>query len=179
MKSKVILLVATILVCRLHAADETKPLRRPADAAIRPGLAQGGAGNGLVTFERVLTDEQRQKMRELMQEKGGDLRQNAQRVVQLRRELNEAVFAGKADEKLIKEKADEIAKLDAEQLRARMTALSKIAATFTPEQREKVKEMGEQMRAARPGLGAGARDGEFPRKVAAGCATAAREMICD
>lgn len=165
MKSKVILLAATMLVCRLNAADEAKPLRRPPEAANRPGLVQGGAGNGLVAFERVLTDEQRQKLRESMQEQGADLRQNAQKVMQLRRELNEAVFAGKADEKLIKEKADEIAKLDAEQLRARMTALSKIAATFTSEQREKIKEMGEQMRAARPGLGAGARDGEAPRKV--------------
>ena len=151
-----------ILVCRLSAADAEKPLRRPANAGNGPGLAQGG--NGPAAFERVLTEEQRQKLRESMQEQGGDFRQNAQKVAQLRRELNEAVFAGKADEKLIKEKTDQIAKFDAEQLGARMTALSKIAATFTPEQRERIKEMGEQMRAARPGLGAGVRGGDAPAK---------------
>ena len=162
MKSKFIFLIATILACRLCAADAEKPLRRPANAGGGPGLAQGG--NGPMGFERVLTDEQRQKLREAMQEQGGDFRQNMQKVAQLRRELNEAVFTGKADEKMIKEKTDEIAKLDAEQLKVRMMALSKVAATLTPEQKEKIKEMGEQVR-ARPGLGGGARDAEAPRKV--------------
>ena len=148
------------------AADAEQPPRRPGAGAVnRPGLAQGGAFAGAANFERVLTDEQRQKLREYMQEQGGDLRENMQKLAQLRRELNEAVFAGKADEKFVKEKTDAIAKLDAEQLRARMTALSKIAATFTPEQRETIKGMTEQARAARPGLGTRpSAEGDAPRK---------------
>jgi hypothetical protein len=44
-----------------------------------------------------------------------------------------------------------------------MTAMSKVAATFTPEQKQKIKDMSEQMRSARPGLGAGPREGDAPR----------------
>lgn len=150
-----------MLVSQLNAADAAqKPAR--ARAANRAAAAQNAA-NGPAGFERVLPDEQRQKLRETMQEQGGDFRENMQKLAQLRRELNETVFSGNADEKFIKEKTDAIAKLDAEQLRARMMALSKIAATLTPEQREKIKEMSEQMRAARPGLRA-VRDGEIPAK---------------
>ena len=83
---------------------------------------QGGGPSGLAGFERVLTDEQRQQVRDYIQEQGPDARQKMQKNAQLRRELQEAVFSGKADEKFIKEKSDEIAKLDAEQLRVRMTA---------------------------------------------------------
>jgi len=162
MKSKFILLIAAVLACRLCAADAQNPPRRP-NAGGGPGLGQ--AGGGAMGFERVLTDEQRQKLREAMQEQGTNVRESAQKVMQLRRELNEAVITGKSDEKMIREKTDEIAKLDAEQLRARMMALSKVAATLTPEQKEKIKEMSEQMRAGRPGLGGAARDGEAPRKV--------------
>ena len=45
-----------------------------------------------------------------------------------------------------------------------MTAMAKIAATITPEQKEKIKEIAGQMRAERPGLGAGPglRDGDAP-----------------
>ena len=156
-----------LLTLQLGAADAPNPARRPANAgggpANRPALGQAGQGGGPAAFERVLTDEQRQKVRELMQAQGGDVRENLQQLARLRRELNEAVFSGKADEKFIQEKTDAIAKLDAEQLRARMMALSKVAATLTTEQREKIKEMGEQLRAARPGLGAGPHGGEAPR----------------
>ena len=46
-----------------------------------------------------------------------------------------------------------------------MMALSKVAATLTTEQRDKIKEMTEQARAARPGLSAGVREADAPRKV--------------
>ena len=165
MKTKFLLLPIALLACRLSAADAQNPVRRPAGAgANRPALGQqAGPAGGPVAFERVLTDEQRQQVRESLQEQGGDFRASAQKLMQLRRELNEAVFSGTADEKFIREKTDAIAKLDAEQMRVRMLALTKIAKTFTAEQKEKIKEMVTQMRANRPGLGAGLRDGEAPR----------------
>ena len=67
-------------------------------------------------------------------------------------------MTGEATDALIKEKSEAIAKLDAEVLAARMSAMAKIAGTLTAEQKEKIKEMGTQMRAGRPGLGAGPRD---------------------
>jgi Spy/CpxP family protein refolding chaperone len=86
-------------------------------------------------------------------------------MMRLRRELQEAVLGGKATSSFIKEKTEAIAKLDAEQLRARMTALSKIAATLTDEQREQLKNAGEQFKAGRPGPGAGLRGGSRPGGV--------------
>jgi Spy/CpxP family protein refolding chaperone len=157
MKAKLILTL--LLVVRLNGADAEKPLRRPAARA-----AAGVSANGTAGFERVLTDEQRKQLREFMQEQGADFRENMPKLAQLRRELQEAAFTGKADEKFIKEKTDAIAKLDAEQLRVRTLALTKVAANLTVEQREKIKEMSERIRAERPGLGAGLRDSEAPRK---------------
>jgi Spy/CpxP family protein refolding chaperone len=81
----------------------------------------------------------------------------------LRRELQEAVVSGKADDSFIKQKSEAIAKLEAEILAARMSAMAKVAATLTPEQKEQIKEASEQLRTARPGLGAGGREGTAPR----------------
>ncbi len=168
MKSRFLLFSIALLAGQLSAADAEKPVRRPGvGGAQRPALRQAGQpgqAGGPAVFERVLTDEQRQKMREFMQEQGGDFRENMQKLAQLRRELNEAVFSGTADEKFIQEKTDAMAKLDAEQMRVRMMALTKIAQAFTAEQKKKIKEMVAPMRAARPGLGAGPRGGEAPRK---------------
>ena len=143
------------------AADEKPPRRPAAEGAARP--LRGEAG-GLPGLERVLTDEQRETLREHMQAGGKALRAAQQELVQLRRELNEAVLAGQATAAMIKEKTEAIAKLDAEQLRARMTARAQIAATLTEEQRAKLKDMGEQLRAGRPGLGSGPREGEAPAR---------------
>jgi Spy/CpxP family protein refolding chaperone len=99
-----------------------------------------------------------------MLEQGADFRGNAQKLAQLRRELQEAALNGKADEKLIKEKTEAIAKLDVEQLRVRTLALAKVAASLTPEQRQKIQEISERTRTERPGLGAGMREREVLRK---------------
>ena len=117
MKIKLPLFGILLLAASLTAADAEKPARRPANAGggirqLAGGAGPGGPGGGI---ERVLTDEQRQKLREAMQEQGGDFRENMQQLAELRRELNEAVLDGKADAKFIKEKTDAIAKLDAEQ----------------------------------------------------------------
>ncbi|HTD66667.1 MAG TPA: periplasmic heavy metal sensor [Candidatus Limnocylindria bacterium] len=162
MKAKLFFFTTLILAVRLSAADAEKTPKRPATANAPQREMTPPAGG--VSYERVLTEEQRGKLRELMQAKGGNYRETFQKSAQARRDLQEAVFNGKADEAFIKEKTDEIAKLEAEQLRVRMTALSKIAETFTPEQRETIKAMGTRLRDARPGLGAGAREPETPRQ---------------
>jgi Spy/CpxP family protein refolding chaperone len=152
MKASLILSLCLFLAAGLMAADPEKPARRPVAA---------GAG-GPLALERVLTDEQRATLREYLKAGGKELREGQQELMKLRHELQEAVIAAKASASFIKEKTEAIAKLDAEQLRARMTALSKIAATLTAEQREKLKGMGEQLRASRPGRAAGLREGGVP-----------------
>jgi Spy/CpxP family protein refolding chaperone len=152
MKASLMISFCSLLAVSLLAADPEKPVRRPAAA---------GAG-GPTALERVLTDEQRATLREYLKAGGKELREGQKELTKLRHELQEAVIAAKASAAFIKEKTDAIAKLDAEQLRARMTALSKIAATLTAEQREKLKDMGEQLRAGRPGRAAGLREGGVP-----------------
>lgn len=137
------------LAIAVTAADVVKPRRLAAAAA----ASASGAGG----IERMLTDEQRKQLRDFIEEQAPDFRENMQKLAQLRLELQEAALNGKADEKLIQEKTDAIAKLDAGQLRARTLALAKIAPTLTKEQRKKIEKLGERMRAERPGLGAGLR----------------------
>ena len=155
MTAKLIAIVALTLAAQLSAADANKALRRNVAEAV--GANKSG-------FEQVLTDEQRKQVREFMLGQGVDFRENIQELAQLRRELQEAALNGKADEKFIKEKTEAIAKLDAEQLRVRTLALAKVAASLTPEQREKIKKISDRIRAERPGLGAGLREKEVLRK---------------
>jgi len=145
----------SLLALSLMAADPEKAARRPAAAA-------AGAGGVPAALDRVLTDEQRETLRGYLKAGARELRAGQQELMKLRQELQEAVLAAQASTAFIKEKTEAIARLDAEQLRARMTALSKIAATLTAEQREKLKNMGEQLRAGRPGRAAALREGGAP-----------------
>jgi Spy/CpxP family protein refolding chaperone len=156
-------LVLAIGASPMLAADAEKPARRSAKALARTQTGVAGPQGGVAAFERVLTDEQRKKLREATRANTGKIRGNQQEVLKLRRELQEAALAGQANEAEIKEKAEAISKLEAETLAARMNAIAQIAATLTPEQKQKIKEMSQQVRTVRPGLGAGARTGEAPR----------------
>lgn len=153
---RLIFIFACSLAIALPAADVVKPRRLAAAAA---ASADGTGG-----VERVLTDEQRKQLRDFVEEQAPDFRENVQKLAQLRLELQEAALNGKADEKLIREKTDAVAKLDAEQLRARTLALAKIAPTLTKEQRKKIEKFGERMRAGRPELGAGQRGAKAAAK---------------
>src|SRR5688572_23941687 len=133
MTAKLMFIAALMLVVQVSAADAKKGLRRAAK--------EGVGAKAPVAFEQVLTDEQRKQVREFMLGQGTDFRENVQELAQLRRELQEAALNGKADEKFIEEKTEAIAKLDAEQLRMRTLALAKVAASLTPEQREKIKKI--------------------------------------
>jgi Spy/CpxP family protein refolding chaperone len=107
----------------------------------------------------VLTEEQRRKLREYMQAGGEKLRASQQEVMKLRSELQDSVLNGKADESAIKQKSEQIAKLEAELLSARMSAMAKLADSLTDEQKEKIKAMGEQVRAGRARLARRAQEG--------------------
>jgi Spy/CpxP family protein refolding chaperone len=162
MKVKALLFASSFLAVQgLTAADA--PPAAGGRVEGRPPAGLGGALAGGGGFERVLTDEQRQQLREHTQASSVKTRASQQESLKLRRELQESVMAGTASEATIKEKTETIAKLESEVLAARMTAMSKVAATLTPEQKEKIKQMSEQMRNSRPGLGAGPREVDAPR----------------
>lgn len=147
----------------LPGADAAQAQRRTPKAAARAQAGVAGPQGGVAAFERVLTDDQRRQLREAMQAQGGKMRSNQQQAAALRRELQDAVLKGEADEGAIRGKAEAIAKLEAETLTMRMTAMAKIAGTLSAEQKEKIKELSGPVRAMRPGLGAGSRAADAPR----------------
>jgi len=163
MNLKYLILVMALGAGPLLAADTEKPVRRSAKAPARSQTGVAGPQGGLATFERVLTDEQRQKLREATQANAANIRGKQQEAFKLRRELQEAALAGRTTEAEIKQKSELIAKLEGEALAARMNAIAQIAATLTAEQKQKIKEMSEPVPPVRPGLGAGARTGAPPR----------------
>ena len=166
MKMKLYVIASSVLALQLFAADPLTTPRRPAggDAPRRPQTGMAAPAMGMGAFDRVLTDEQRQKLREYTQASSEKLRATQMESLKLRRELQESVMNGEATETVIKEKSEAIAKLDAEVLAGRMSAMAKIAATLTLEQKEKIKEMSSQMRSPRPGLGARPRDAAPPAR---------------
>jgi len=153
-----------MLAVRLFAAEPAPTPRRPAapDTPNRPQTGMAGPAVGMGAFDRVLTDEQRQKLREYTQASSEKSRATQMESLKLRRELQESVMNGDATEAAIKQKSEAIAKLDAEVLAARMSAMAKVAVTLTAEQKQKIKETSTQMRTARPGLGAGPREAAPP-----------------
>jgi Spy/CpxP family protein refolding chaperone len=155
-------LVGLVAATPLFAADSEKP-GRPAKSAARLPAGIAGPQGGAAAFERVLTPEQRQKLREANQARTGKIRAGQEEALKLRRELQEAVLNGQASEEVIQSRTAAIARIEAEGLAARMSALASVAGTLTPEQKEKIKEMSASMRPVRPGLGAGARNSDGPR----------------
>lgn len=161
MKVRFLLLILIVATTQLVAADAEKRARRAASGKAAAKQQSSGPASGMA-FEQILTEEQRHKVREYLQGQAEALRENRQEATRLRRELQEAVLNGKADEAAIRQRTEAIAKLEAEALTARMAALSKVAADLTPEQKEKLKELGQSSRRARPGLGGTRRDGITP-----------------
>ena len=137
-------LLVFLLATPLIAADSSAPARRAAAGVNRPQAGLGGLGMG--AFGQVLTEEQRQKLREYLQSGSGKARTSQVEAIQLRRELQESVLAGEADDVAIRQKSEAIARLETEALAVRMSALARIAATLTPEQKQKIKEMSAQAR---------------------------------
>lgn len=169
MRVQFLWVILAIATTQLAAADAEKRARRAASGKAAAKQQSPRPANGLA-FEQILTEEQRQTLREYTQTQAESLRQNRQEAIKLRRELQDAVLSGKADEAAIRQKSEAIAKLEAEALTARMAAVAKVAADLTPEQKEKIKELGRSSRRARPGLGGDGRDGNAllpPREPAA------------
>lgn len=127
----------------LPAADGEKTPRQP--AAQRAATGAGGAD----AIERILTEDQRQEMREFVRSQGGSFLRDMQQMSELRRELMESALNGKATESWVREKTQAIARLEAEQLTVRTLALAKVAGSLTDEQRTKIKELSERLRSPR------------------------------
>jgi Spy/CpxP family protein refolding chaperone len=160
---------------------ERSPQRRPGgDQPGQPGgpgqqfgggQRGGGFGGGMMFNDPSLTEEQRTAIREATESIGDEMREVMERMNKTRRDLQEAIYADKVDQDLIRKRATEVGKSEGEMSIIRATIFAKIRPKLTAEQIERMKNPqqfgGGQFRGPRPegDRPAGARpDGDQPRR---------------
>lgn len=126
--------------------DDAGGPRGPRGQRFQPGGAgfQSGHGGGM-PVESILTEEQRERFGEEMfaqREKARDLNE---KFMKLRREIDQALFAEKLDEKLVREKSLELAEVEVERSLIRARAFAKIRPSLSEEQLERLKDLRSEM----------------------------------
>ena len=104
------------------------------------GGFQGRAG-GLMGLD----DQQRQVYQEAMQKNNDELRKLSEKLRTAQKELMQAVLAEKYDEKAVREKAEAASKIQTDITLLRAKALSSVAPTLKPEQRDQLENRGAMM----------------------------------
>ncbi|HEY2953380.1 MAG TPA: periplasmic heavy metal sensor [Verrucomicrobiae bacterium] len=100
-----------------------------------PGGAGGFAGAG--GFGGIALDEkQRELYRDASEQNSDELKKLDEKLRAAQKELMQAVLAEKFDDKSVREKADAVAKIQTDITVLRAKALSTVAPTLKPEQRE-------------------------------------------
>jgi Spy/CpxP family protein refolding chaperone len=85
-----------------------------------------------------LDEKQSELLREALQAEGDELRKLYEKLQAATRELVKAVVAEKYDDKVVREKADAVSKLQTEITMLRAKAFSAVSPTLSPEQREQI-----------------------------------------
>ena len=140
--------------------DNLRVERRPGGPGERMAGVQPRAGG--FPIASVLNEEQRVEFRQEMQAHREEMRDLEQRAARLRREYDEALFAEKLDEKLVREKSKALAEIDTDRALIRARAFAKVRPSLSDEQLERVKNLrADIQRDMRPPPGVrGPRDGE-------------------
>ena len=142
-------------------ADNLRVERRPGP----PGERMAGVPPrmGGLPIESVLDEEQRAEFRQEMQAHREELRDLEQRGARLRREYDEALFAEKLDEKLVREKSAALAEIDTDRALIRARAFAKVRPSLSDEQLEHLKNLRADLQRdmrPQPGVIRGPRAGE-------------------
>jgi Spy/CpxP family protein refolding chaperone len=90
-------------------------------------------------YEQILTPEQRQQLREALEEERDRLAELDRKLVQARRELEEIVTAEKLNEAALRQKATAIGELEGERSLIRARAFATIRPSLSAEQLERLK----------------------------------------
>jgi Spy/CpxP family protein refolding chaperone len=141
--------------------DNLRVQRRPGQPGERMVGVQPRAGG--FPIESVLDEEQRAEFRQEMQAHRDELRDLEQKAAKFRREYDEALFAEKLDEKLVREKSTALAEIDTDRALIRARAFAKVRPSLSGEQLERLKNLrADQQRDMRPqpGVVRGPRDGD-------------------
>ena len=119
--------------------------RRPQDG--QPGGTLGGqqrfqpgnpGGPGMNLIERILTDDQRDSMRQAFEANREKNRATMEKIRDAHKALNQAALAEEFKEDIVRAKALEVAKLEAELTVTRLKALSEVQPALSAEQVEKI-----------------------------------------
>ncbi len=132
----------------LTAADPnaTPPQRN------RPGGGPGGPGfRGGV----MLDDKQRELLREAMQNNGAEIQKLDEKMRAAQKELTQAILTEKQDSKVLRDKAEAVAKIQVEQTLLRAKVFAVVVPTLKPEQRDQIENSPFAMQMVMQGLGGG------------------------
>jgi Spy/CpxP family protein refolding chaperone len=99
----------------------------------------------------VLTEEQRASLRIVMEEQREKVRDLEEKARDARKEVFEAGLAEKFDEAVVRQKATEVAKVDAELIVLRVKAFSQMRPPLSAEQVQKLKNLTPGAAENRPG----------------------------
>jgi len=161
--AKMLALAALLTTCIARAADSPAPATDAAPAATpalptttpppaadpnqagqqggrgnrgniqRGNFAAGGGGIGI-----TLDDQQRQLLQEANQVSSDEVRKLNDKLLEAQKELVKVVVAEKYDEKVVREKAEAVAKIQTEITMLRAKAFATVSPTLKPEQREQL-----------------------------------------
>lgn len=130
----------------------------------RPGEGQRGGVNPQDLF-RDLNDDQRAALRGFFETNQDVMREIGDRTTRLRREIAESALADKPDESLIRDKAMELAKLEADATIARARAFAKVRNQLPKETVERLRMMVANLGLGpRPGFQPQPQSGQEPRR---------------
>ena len=145
-------MISTLTLAAAEAGPDTPRRAGPpggagAESPRGPGqrMMQGQQRGGGIPFEMILDEAQRDQVRDEMMGQREKLREIDEKSAKLRRELDDAMFADKLDEKLVREKHLALAELEVERSLMRARLFAKVRPSLSNEQLERLKDMRAQM----------------------------------
>ncbi len=163
-RSEICISVAVVSICltlgssveaRVQAADHQDPAQTQTSQPPPQGLSP------IQELEKILTPEQREKIRAILRQSKDEREPIQQRVRQAQQALNEAIESDNPNEALIEQRAHELAEAQGANIRLRALTEVRIRQVLTPEQRSRLRELRQQAQAARQ---ATRREQRFERK---------------
>jgi Spy/CpxP family protein refolding chaperone len=141
--------VGLILVSSIEVRGQATDAQKPGEA----GQAQGSQPTQVLSpiqqLEKILTPEQREKIRAIFRQSKEERETIKERVRGARQALNEAIESDNPDEALIEQRAHELAEAQGANIRLQALTEARIRQVLTPDQRVTLRELREQAQAAR------------------------------
>lgn len=103
-----------------------------------PAGFRGGQGQGLPVMEQVLTEDQRDSLRQVMESQRETMRGLQEKIRDARKALMKAALTDEFKDEVVKAKALEVAKLEAEVTVMRLKAIAEVQPALSKEQLEKI-----------------------------------------